>query len=119
MGDTGEIISDLTKMDPMARKLQAEVEAFHKALEDGKGNDARFHIAEIQKFADYLADDIDTALTKAERLKGPNETYAGGVPLMKFNETQNVFDVSQRDNILPGVILPARTGNIMKPWRKV
>ena len=103
MGGAGDDMSDLSKMDPMAMKLRAEVEAFHKALEGGNANEARNRIMEVQKFADYLADDI----------------YAGGAPVMKFNETQNVFDVTQRNDVLPGTIIPARTGNIMKPWRKV
>jgi hypothetical protein len=73
---------------------------------------------EIQKFADYLADDIHSAVVKANKSIGPNDIYAGGVPIRKFNETQNVFDISQREDVLPGTILTARTGNIMRPWRK-
>ena len=119
MGGAGDDMSDLSKMDPMAMKLRAEVEAFHKALEGGNANEARNHIMEIQKFADYLADDIHAAVRKAEKVTGPNDIYAGGTPVMKFNETQSVFDVTQRNDVLPGTIIPARTGNIMKPWRKV
>ena len=119
MGPIGEPMVDLTKMDPMARKLQTEMDAFHKALEGGNVHEARSRITEIQKVADFLANDIHVTVSKAEKLPGPNNTFAGGVPVMKFNETQNVFDTSQRDNVLPGVILSARTGNIMKPWRKV
>ena len=112
-------MTDLKKLDPMARKLQVEIEGFHKAIEGGDASTARSHIMEIQKFADYLADDIESAVRKAEKLQGPNDVYAGGVPVMKFNETQNVFDVAQRNDVIPGTILPARTGNIMRPWRKV
>ena len=119
MGEAGETMSDLSKMDPMAMKLRAEIEAFHKALSGGDANEARSRIMEIQKFADYLADDIHAAVQKAQKALGPNDIYAGGTPIMKFNETQNVFDVSQRDDVLPGTVLPARTGNIMRPWRKV
>jgi len=119
MGGLGDDMSDLSKMDPMAMKLRAEVEAFHKALEGGNANEAKNRIMEIQKFADYLADDIHAAVQKAERLTGPNDIYAGGTPVMKFNETQSVFDVSQRSDVLPGTIIPARTGKIMKAWRKV
>jgi hypothetical protein len=119
MGCAGDDMSDLSKMDPMALKLKAEVEAFHKALEDGNPDEARSRITEIQKFADYLSEDISVAIQKTERLQGPNDIYAGGTPVMKFNETQSVFDVSQRNDVLPGTIIPARTGSIMKPWRKV
>ena len=41
MGGLGDDMSDLSKMDPMAMKLRAEVEAFHKALEGGNANEAK------------------------------------------------------------------------------
>lgn len=119
MRKVGEPMVDLSKMDPMARKLQVEMDAFHKAVETGNINEARSRITQIQKVADFLANDIHTVVTKAEKIGGPNNTFAGGVPIMRFNETQSVFDVANRDSLLPGVIVPARSGNIMRPWRKV
>jgi len=107
-------MTDLLKMDPMAQKLKAEVAAFHKALLEQDGPAAHSHIIEIQKFADFLAGDIHSAVHKAQNLQGPNDIFAGGTPVMRFNETQNLFDVEQRDAVLPGVILHARTGNIMR-----
>jgi hypothetical protein len=105
-------------MDPMARKLGAEIEAFQKAIEQQDGAAAQVHINEIQKFAAYLSDDIHSIVQKLDKAVGPNDLFAGGVPVMRFNETQNVFDVSKRDSVLPGMILPARTGNIMRPQQR-
>ena len=111
-------MTQLSKMDPMARKLGAEIEAFQKAIEQQDGAAAQVHINEIQKFAAYLSDDIHSIVQKLDEAVGPNDLFAGGVPVMRFNETQNVFDVSKRDSVLPGMILPARTGNIMRPQQR-
>lgn len=107
-------MSELAKMDPMARKLQAEVEAFHKAIADDNQNEARARISEIQKFADYLAGDIEAVLQKAAPVQGPNDLFAGGAPVRRFNETEHIIDVANRDQVLPGFIPPARVGGIMR-----
>ena len=45
---------DVKKLDPMARKMRTHVDAFYKALDEQNTNDARHHITEVMKFADYL-----------------------------------------------------------------
>ena len=52
-------MSDIAKMDPMARKLRTSVDAFQKAINDGDSNTARDTLMDIQKFADYLSTDLD------------------------------------------------------------
>ena len=105
-------MTELSKMDPMARKLGAEVESFHKAIDSGDVGNARHHINEIQKFAQFLANDIASAVAKSENTKGVNDIYAGGAPVMQFNTILKTHPVS--NDVLPGMIRTNRTGHIMR-----
>tara|TARA_R100000005_G_C5001383_1_gene208582 strand:+ start:2223 stop:2579 length:357 start_codon:yes stop_codon:yes gene_type:complete len=106
---------DLSKMDPMARKLKVHTDAFTKALEDGEENSAREHLAEILKFGNFLHDDLTEVVRKAEEgVHSPvNDKFSGSV--MKFNETGSTFDTSQRDRQLPGTVISARNNGKMRP----
>jgi hypothetical protein len=108
---------DIEKMDPMVRKIGVHTEAFQKAIEGGDAMSARLHLTEIKKFAEYLDDDLTTAIKKSETLEDLSGVshFAGGVPLAKFNETGQNFDVSQRGDVLPGIVISARShGQIRK-----
>lgn len=104
---------DLLKLDPMARKLRNHVDAFYKALEENDQNGAFDHINQIRKFADYLAEDVSSVITKSDvpSSVGVNDIYAGGVPVRKFNEVQSVHATT--DRVLPGTIRTSRRGPIM------
>ena len=110
---------DLSKMDPMARKMNMHTEAFTKALEDGDAENAKEHLVEVLKFAEYLHGDLSTSVEKSaeQDLLGLNE-FAGNVPVIKYNERGTHFDTSQRDSVLPGVVIPARTTSQMSKQRK-
>ena len=115
--DEAVSIMDIEKMDPMVRKIGVHNDAFQKAIEEGDAMSARAHLTEILKFANYLDDDLTTAIQKSEEVEDLSGVadYAGGVPLAKFNETGQNFDVSQRADVLPGFVVPARThGQIRK-----
>jgi len=106
---------DLLKMHPMARKMAVHSEAFAKALEDGNANEAQSHINEVIKFAGYLSEDIHTAIVKSQRevidFDSPN-------PLLnKMNASGQKFDSAQRDAVLPGTVIPARTHRGMQVHR--
>lgn len=101
---------DLLKMNPMARKMNVHSEAFAKAIENGDANAAQQHINEVMKFAGYLSEDIHSAIKKAER-ENVEFDFSIQSPILKMNETGQKFDVSQRDAVLPGTILAARTHN--------
>jgi hypothetical protein len=103
---------DLKKLDPMARKMRTHVDGFYKALESNDGMSARNHIAEVMKYADYLSNDIESAVIKQEKSEGINDRFAGGVPVMKMTEVQTVHEVTT--NVLPGTIRTARFGKINK-----
>ncbi len=101
---------DLKKLDPMARKLRTHVDGFYKALESNDGMSARNHIAEVMKYADYLSNDIESAVVKEDKVLGINDRFAGGVPVMKMTEVQSVHKTTT--NVLPGTIRTSRFGNI-------
>ena len=55
---------DLSKMDPMARKMETAVRAFNKALEDGDANAANEHLQIIKNTSDFLSDDLWSIVQK-------------------------------------------------------
>ena len=92
----------LSKMDPMVRKLESAMSEFS-----------------IQRTSDYLADDVG-AIYKSEREGprpvGPNDIFAGGVPVMQFNSTQGVIAKGERPM---GYIGPDRIGAHFKKQGQV
>lgn len=109
---------DLLKMHPMARKMNVHNEAFAKAIEAGEAETARGHLIEIKKFADFLEEDLEFVMKKAETVVvSPESGWQQQSPVLKFNETGSNFDPSQRDRQLPGTIIPARTNAMMKKAR--
>ena len=106
-------MGDLKKLDPMARKMRVHVDGFYKAIEENDGNSARSHIGEVLKFAEYLRGDVESIITKSEKVQGVNDIYAGGVPVRKYNQTETVHGHS--DRVLPGTVRTNRIGSIMRP----
>lgn len=106
-------MSDLRKLDPMARKMRVHVDGFYKAIEENDGFAARNHINEIQKYAEYLSGDVESAITKAEKIQGVNDIFAGGAPVLKYNTVEKVHPTVE--NVLPGTIRTNRIGSIMRP----
>ncbi len=102
-------MSDIAKMDPMARKLRTTVDAFQKAIDDGDPNTARNTLMEIQKFADYLSTDLEALVQKADKPLGVNDMFAGGTPVWQFKQETYTTGVD-RENQLPGTIMSARHG---------
>jgi|TARA_R110002050_G_scaffold272582_1_gene416383 hypothetical protein len=103
-------------MDSMVRKMGVHQQAFTSAIEDGDEVQARNHLSEIIKFANYLDNDLTDIVTKSENtidLSGVSH-FAGGVPLAKFNESGSKFDASQRSDVLKGFMPPARTNQQMR-----
>lgn len=106
---------DVKKLDPMARKMRTHVDAFYKALDEQNTNDARHHITEVMKFADYLGKDIDSSIVKAAEANmkrlGVNDLFAGGVPVRKMNDA--VHNVHRpAENVLPGTVRTTRFGAV-------
>mgnify|MGYP003659119195 CR=1 FL=1 len=103
---------DLKKLDPVARKMRTHMDGFYKALEDNDGFSARNHIGEVMKYADYLSNDIETAVIKSDNPTGVNDRYAGGAPIRKFNQTETVHASS--NDVLPGTVRTNRIGSVMR-----
>ncbi len=111
-----EMSMDLKKLDPMARKMRTHVDGFYKALENMDAMNARSHINEITKYAEYLSNDVEKAIMKAQAppvTKGVNDIFAGGVPVLKFSSVQKTHP--HTNDALPGTIRTNRIGHIMRP----
>ena len=72
---------DLLKMHPMARKMEQANKAFLTALEQGDGSLAKQHLNEVQKLSDFLLEDLQTEIFKAENAAsktGAKDIYVSG-----------------------------------------
>jgi|TARA_R100000482_G_C5077759_1_gene124496 hypothetical protein len=109
---------DLSKMDPMVRKLKDAVEAIDKAIENGDSNMAGDALSVIKNTSSFLSEDLWSLVQKAEgtHIHGTSQ-FVNGVPIAQWEETAKVFDVADRDRMVKGLILPARTGGPMRPQR--
>ena len=109
----------LSKMDPMVRKLESAMSEFKVALANNDLVSAEQFLRSIQRTSDYLADDVG-AIYKSEREGprpiGPNDIFAGGVPVMQFNSTQGVIAKGERPM---GYIGPDRIGAHFKKQGQV
>jgi len=108
----------IIKIDPMLRKLETDLEAVKDALKNEDLVSAQQLLRSINRTSDYLADDVSSiykSVIKENAPLGPNDIFAGGAPVRQFNETEQVIDVANRDELLKGTIMPARVGSIMKP----
>ncbi len=105
---------DIAKMDSFARKMDVHVKALSRAIDDGDAELAKSHLQEVLKVGTFLNDDLHFTIEKAEN-ENPLNEFASGVPVMKFNERGANFDTAQRDRVLPGTVIPARTNHQMRP----
>jgi|TARA_R100001509_G_C4868635_1_gene215901 hypothetical protein len=107
---------DLSKMDPMARKMSLHMDELNKALEADDSASSRFHLNEISKYADFLQDDLTNEIRKSEDTPEPEgvDQFAAGVPVIKFNESGSTFDPAERNRVLKGTIIPSRTNPTMR-----
>ena len=107
----------VVKMDPMVRKLESNLSQFKQALEDEDLVAAQQLLRAISQTSDYLADDV-TEIYKSEisnnQAVGPNDMYAGGVPVMQFNKIEYVSETQERPL---GIIAPNRIGSRFQPHR--
>jgi len=84
-----DMTEQLLKLDPMVRKLETAVREFKEAAGNNDLVAAQQLLRQISQTSDFLAEDV-TAIYKSEQAsnigEGPNDIYAGGVPVMKFEE---------------------------------
>ena len=99
----------------MARKLNVHTEGLTKALDENNSSDAIEHLNELKKYADYLTDDIYTAVTKAENTQGPNDLFAGGAPIRKFADAKVSPAGVVSNNPLPGFVSSTRYNGNFRP----
>jgi len=109
----------LNKMDPMVRKLESAMSEFKVALANNDLISAEQFLRSIQRTSDFLADDVGAiykSQSEGPRPVGPNDMFAGGVPVMQFNSTQGVIAKGERPM---GYIGPDRIGAHFKKQGQV
>jgi len=109
----------LSKMDPIVRKLETAVAEFKVALSNNDLVSAEQFLRSIQSTSDYLADDV-TAIYKSQtdvKIKGVNDRYAGGVPVMQFNSIESV--IAKGESRPMGYVGPDRIGGVFKKQGQV
>ena len=107
---------ELQKMNPMAMKLHLHVENLAKCLEDNDSASTRHHLNEIIKYADFMQSDLTSEIRKSENVEdyyGVNQ-FAGGVPVVKYNERGTKFDTEQRTSVLKGTVIPSQINTNMR-----
>lgn len=86
----------LLKLDPMVRKLETAIREFKSALDNEDLVSAQQFLRSIAQTSDYLAEDV-TAIYKSEvngsNAIGPNDIYAGGVPVRQFKKSGGIIGV--------------------------
>ena len=99
----------------MSRKLNVHTEGLTKALDENNSSVAIEHLNELKKYADYLTDDIYTAVTKSSKAQGPNDIFAGGTPLRKFTDAKVSPAGVVSNNPLPGFVSSTRHNGNFRP----
>jgi len=72
----------------------------------------------IKNTSTFLSEDLWSLVQKAEgtHIHGTSQ-FVNGVPIAQWEETAKVFDVADRDRMVKGLILPARSSGPMRPQR--
>ncbi len=115
IGDFGII----TKMDPMARRAQAQLEAMQTAIQHNNRDDIAKHLEAAQNALSQLKSDLDlhdrlaksfTSATDSSQL----QKSAGN--LYQFKPTDSDYDGTQ-DQAVTGISRKGRSTTVMRPHR--
>ena len=100
----------LSKMDPMARRALASVEAMQKAIEHNNRNDIEKHLQDARNALDILKDD----LSLHDRLAKTNEITDDSLGIIrKYDNSENDLTSADGANAL-GVVRAGRTNTIYR-----
>lgn len=100
----------LSKMDPMARRALASVEAMQKAIEHNNRDDIEKHLQDARNALDILKDD----LSLHDRLVKTNEITDDSLGIIrKYDNSENDLTSADGANAL-GVVRAGRTNTIYR-----
>ena len=109
----GEALFDLSKMDPMARRCVASVEAMQKAIDTNNRNDVAKHLEAATNALTALSEDLALHDTLQKALAQNNSSdIRKGVPFIPQN-TEGNFNGGE-DAIAYGVVRPGRSDKLYR-----
>lgn len=110
----GEALFDLKKMDPMARRCVASVEAMQKAIDLNNRDDVAKHLEAATNALKALSEDLDLhdSLVKALGNYLNTDEIRKGVTYTPQN-TENNFNGGE-DAIAYGVVRPGRSDRLYR-----
>ena len=116
VGDFGII----SKMEPMARRALAQMEAMEKAIQHNNRDDIEKHLMEAQNALSKLKEDLDlhdrlnkmfTSATDSSEL----QKSVGN--LHTFKHTDSHYAGTEGDAVVMGVSRKGRSSTVMRPHR--
>tara|TARA_R100000988_G_C4007248_1_gene173685 strand:+ start:716 stop:1084 length:369 start_codon:yes stop_codon:yes gene_type:complete len=101
----------LKKMDPMARRALASVEAMQKAIDHNNRDDIEKHLGDAKNALEMLSDDLGLYDRLAKTVE-TTDTQVGQI--LKFDNTEG--NLSANDGAIAlGVVRAGRTDKIFRP----
>ena len=101
----------LKKMDPMARRALASVEAMQKAIDHNNRDDIEKHLGDAKNALEMLSDDLGL-YDRLAKTVDTTDTQVGQI--LKFDNTEG--NLSANDGAIAlGVVRAGRTDKIFRP----
>tara|TARA_R110002012_G_scaffold258574_5_gene439086 strand:- start:1552 stop:1896 length:345 start_codon:yes stop_codon:yes gene_type:complete len=105
----------LAKMDPMARRAVASIEAMQKAIDLNNRDDIEKHLHDARNAMDVLMSDLELHDKLTKQFQVQTDDVQAGM-IMKFDNTDG--DYSANDGAIAlGVIRAGRTDKVFRPHR--
>ena len=104
----------LAKMDPMARKALASIEAMQKAIDCNNRDDISKHLDDAKNALEVLSGDLKLHddLTKQMEGQVSENTQVGAI--LKYENTDGNYSAND-GAIALGVVRPGRTDKVFRP----
>ena len=103
----------LAKMDPMARKALASIEAMQKAIDCNNRDDIAKHLDDAKNALEVLSGDLELHDNLTKQLQNEySEQQVGSI--LKYENTDGNYSAND-GAIALGVVRPGRTDKVFRP----
>jgi hypothetical protein len=105
----------LAKMDPMARKALASIEAMQKAIDCNNRDDIAKHLDNAKNALEILSGDLELHDNLMKHMSNEPEHYDKQIgAILKYENTDGNYTVND-GAIALGVVRPGRTDKVFRP----